>query len=114
MSARHQHGAVKHDGNKIRFGLIAPEFLYAVAWVLTFGAKKYAPGNWAKGMDWSRPYDALLRHLNAWAAGDKGDPETGKSHLWHAACCLMFLIVYEIRGVGKDDRAENGLSRVKL
>ena len=32
------------------------------------------------------------------------DTETGYSHLWHAACCLMFLIAYEARGSGTDDR----------
>jgi hypothetical protein len=47
-----------------------------------------------------------MRHLTAWweRENDGLDEETGYSHLWHAGCCLMFLIAYEIRGVGKDDR----------
>jgi hypothetical protein len=28
----------------------------------------------------------------------------GYSHLWHAGACVLFLIAYEIRGVGEDDR----------
>jgi hypothetical protein len=77
--------------------------------VLAFGAWKYAAGNWALGMDWSRPLDALDRHWMAWKGGEKCDPETGYSHLWHMGCCLMFLIAYEARSVGRDDRIECGL-----
>lgn len=62
--------------------------------------------NWEKGMDWSRPFSALHRHLEAWWNGENHDPETGYSHLWHAGCCILFLIAYERRGIGKDDRPE--------
>jgi hypothetical protein len=72
--------------------------------VLAFGAGKYSPRNWENGMNWSRPFAALIRHLTAWWEGDSKDPETGYSHLWHAGCCIAFLISYEIRGVGTDDR----------
>lgn len=96
--------AMKFDGDKVRMELIPPELMEAVGTILTFGAKKYADRNWEQGMSWSRVYGALLRHLNAWWSGDSLDPETGKSHLWHAACCITFLIAYEQRGVGTDDR----------
>lgn len=94
----------KDDGDKIRMELLPPELLTAVASILTFGAKKYDDRNWEKGMAWSRVYGALLRHLNSWWAGEQCDPETGKSHLWHAGCCIAFLISYEERKVGIDDR----------
>lgn len=96
--------AIKFDEDKIRMEYIPPEFLEATATILTFGAKKYSPRNWESGMEWGRVYGALLRHLNAWWGGQDKDPETGESHLWHAACCLCFLITYEMRGIGKDDR----------
>lgn len=96
--------ATKFDNDKVRLDLIPPEFVTALGTILTFGAKKYAPRNWEKGMDWGRVYASLQRHLNAWWGGEKLDPETGKSHLWHAACNICFLVVYEIRGVGNDDR----------
>ncbi len=102
-------GAQKHDAGKdSRPELIAPEFITATSTILAFGAVKYADGNWSKGMRWSRPYGALQRHLNAWWGGERADPETGKSHLWHACCCLMFLVAYEVRGIGTDDRKEVG------
>lgn len=97
-------GARKDDGEKIRMELLPPELIEATATVLTFGAQKYAARNWEKGMQWGRVFGALMRHLWAWWRGERGDPETGYSHLWHAACCLAFLIAYEQRGVGEDDR----------
>lgn len=60
--------------------------------------------NWELGMDWSRVFGALMRHMWSWWKGEKLDPETGKSHLWHAGCCIAFLIAYEERNVGNDDR----------
>lgn len=94
---------VKFDIDKIRMELLPPELMTAVATILTFGATKYTDRNWEKGMKWSRVYGALLRHLVAWSSGEKTDPETGKSHLWHAGCCIAFLITYEMREVGEND-----------
>lgn len=99
--------AVKHDTEKPRYDLIPPEFLEATATILTYGAQKYADRNWERGMAWGRVFAALMRHLWAWWRGENVDPETGKSHLWHAACGVAFLIAYEARGVGVDDRAKN-------
>lgn len=95
---------VKFDGGKPRYDLLPPEFLEATAVVLTFGAEKYAPRNWEKGMSWGRVFSALMRHMWAWWRGQKADTETGFSHLHHAAACLAFLIAYEARGAGEDDR----------
>ena len=96
--------ATKFDEGKAPLDLLPPELLYATAQVLAFGAQKYEAYNWSKGMKWSRVYAALQRHLWTWWGGDNKDEETGYSHLWHAACCIAFLIAYEIRGTGEDDR----------
>jgi hypothetical protein len=106
---------LKFDDSKPRLDLIPPELIFAVAHVLTFGANKYADRNWELGMKWGRVFGASMRHLWAWWGG-KGpsttsflfgelDVETGFSHLWHAACCITFLIAYEERNIGTDDRA---------
>ena len=94
----------KSDEGKPRFDLIPPEFLWGMAEVLQFGAKKYDANNWANGADWGRYYGALQRHLNMWWAGEDYDAETNVSHLSHAACCLAFLVAYQNRGLGRDDR----------
>lgn len=104
LSAKRPPVGTKHDAGKVRMELLPPEFLNAVAEIITFGAEKYAPRDWEQGMDYGRVYGALQRHLNAWWSGQDTDDETGKSHLWHAGACLAFLITYEQRGVGKDDR----------
>lgn len=60
--------------------------------------------NWELGMSWSRVFGAAMRHLWAWWKKEDKDPETGYSHLWHAFTCIAFLIAYEQRNAGKDDR----------
>lgn len=101
----------KFDSDKIRLELVPSEFLFATASVLTKGAEKYEEWNWAKGIKYSRVIGALLRHIGCWAMG-RGpttksfmfgdlDSEWGFSHLWHASCCLAFLICYE--EWGRDD-----------
>ena len=99
---------IKHDSGKPRMELVAPEMMTALGSVLGFGADKYAARNWELGMSWGRVFGALMRHLWAWWRGETADQETGYSHLWHAACCIMFLIAYEQRQVGEDDRARLG------
>lgn len=95
---------IKFDTEKPRPDLISPELIESLAVVLQYGANKYAPRNWEKGMSWSRPFGALMRHMWAWWKGENKDGETGFSHLAHAACCIMFLLTYEARNVGVDDR----------
>ena len=46
----------------------------------------------------------MRRHMTAWWAGEDNDADTGMPHTWHAACCLAFLISYQARGIGTDDR----------
>jgi len=95
---------VKFDEGKPPYHLLAPELLEATASVLSSGAEKYGERNWEGGMSWSRPFAALMRHMWAWWRGENTDDETGMSHLWHAACCIMFLIAYEERKIGEDNR----------
>ncbi len=96
-------GGVKRDTGKPRFDLLAPDAMLQLVKVLTAGAQKYDAHNWCKGMDWSRPYAAMLRHLNAWHQGETYDPETGLPHLAHAMCNVMFLLSFELRSVGAND-----------
>lgn len=98
-----EHG-IKHDQNKIRMDLVPWDVVTEIAKILTFGAKKYEDRNWEKGFNWSRVYGALQRHLCLWFQGQDRDPETGRSHLAHAGCCLFFLLAFVLRGNGCDDR----------
>ena len=84
--------------------LLPPEAMIEIAEVLQFGANKYGDHNWRAGLDWSRVVGAVLRHIFAWLGGENNDPESGHSHLAHAACGLMFLLTYKATKAGKDDR----------
>lgn len=97
-------GAKKFDTGKPNFDLLPPEALAEVQRVLEFGAAKYEPHNWRKGMAWRRLLGAVFRHLFAFAAGEDKDPESGLSHLAHASCCILFLLSYTVTGAGTDDR----------
>ena len=99
---------VKSDENKSRYDLLPSELLEETAQVLAFGAQKYSDNNWVKGASWSRYFSAMMRHMWAWWRGEDNDPETGYSHLAHAACCLGFLMAYQRRSLGKDDRVKGG------
>lgn len=83
---------VKYDTEKTRLELLPFEQIEQIAEVLTIGAKKYSDDNWKKVMPRSRYIGASLRHIFSWIRGEKLDKETGKSHLAHAVCCLLFLM----------------------
>lgn len=105
MSGTSPATAIKHDSNKLRMDLIPPEAELALAEILTYGANKYADRNWEKGFEggpqanWDRIYGALRRHLLMYLLGERLDQESGKPHLWHALCCMAFLVTYEVRGM---------------
>lgn len=87
---------VKFDNDKPQWTLVPFKAMTEVVDVLTYGAKKYAPDNWKKVPDARRRYiDAGFRHFIAYASGEKLDPETGKSHLAHAMCCMLFLLAFD-------------------
>ena len=86
----------KADRGKLRMSLFPVEALVGTLEVLELGAAKYSPDNWKKVPNArERYYDAAMRHLLAWKGGEKLDPETGKSHIHHVACCVAFLQWFE-------------------
>jgi len=96
--------AMKFDGDKLPVNLLSTEALNQTAAVLKFGADKYHAHNWRDGFAWSRPLAAAMRHIMAFNDGEDKDPESGLSHLAHAACCIMFLLEFEKTHPELDDR----------
>ena len=83
----------KHDSNKPKWNLLPWVAQTEVVKALTFGEKIYGADNWRHVPDGNSRYlAAALRHIVAWATGEKHDPESGLHHLAHAVCCLLFLI----------------------
>lgn len=101
--------ATKYDSSKPRYDLLPPEALEEIVKVLGFGASKYEPRGWEKGLPYSRYFGAVMRHLWAWWRGEDLDPESGLSHLAHAGACVLFLLAYVKWGhQTTDDRPRKG------
>ena len=98
----------KFDTGKPRISLVDPKFILGVADILTFGAEKYGANNWktAKDIDTFRFKDAALRHLLSYLDGELIDTESGKPHLHHAACNLMFLDYFDRRRPRIDSKSK--------
>ncbi len=98
-------GGAKLDAGKNPLELLPFDAIEEVGRILEFGAKKYARRNWEKGISYSRVAGAVLRHTFKWIMGEDRDPETGRSHMAHAACECLFLVAFELRGrTDLDDR----------
>src|SRR5690606_33038492 len=86
---------LKFDTDKLRYDLIPVSALEALAKVLTVGAKKYKPNNWLECKEPERYIAALMRHIEAYRAGewlDDGEGGTGLPHLACAMTNLAFLL----------------------
>lgn len=88
-------GGLKYDAGKLRYSLIPPEATRALAEVLTFGARKYAPNSWQTVPNAPERYlDALIRHLEAHRSGELYDPESNLPHVYHLLCNAAFLAYF--------------------
>lgn len=111
-------GALRYDKNKPMMELISPIAMIGLAQVLTKGAAKYSPGNWRKGMEWSRSIGSLQRHMAEYMMGNDYDTDpncetcksnncknhTGELHIDMVLCNAMFLSEYARTHKELDDR----------
>ena len=96
--------AKKFDQGKPRMSLLPWRALMEVAKVATMGAKKYGAYNWLKGMQWTRLMDAGMRHDVEWLERNDTDDESGFNHLAHSIINRLFLLEYQLKNLGEDDR----------
>jgi len=94
----------KNDVDKLRFDLVPPEAIEALARALTYGANKYDDRDWEHGMAWGRLFAAAMRHLWTWWRGVELDEESGLHHLDHALASVAMLATLVERAAGEDDR----------
>ena len=99
----------KHDDDKSPLHLVPMDVMFEIADIMKHGAEKYPERNWERGMDWHRPFRACMSHLIKWFwkiddGYGPGIDESGHSHLYHAACNILFLCAYQKRNVGNDNR----------
>ena len=99
--------ADRFNNGKLRWSLISWEALKPMVQVLMFGAEKYEPNNWKKGLKYSTISESLQRHLYSFMEGEDNDPESKLSHLGHILCNAMFLSWMFIFRKDLDDRDIN-------
>ena len=88
----------KADDGKAPWHLVPVDAMTEIVDVLNFGALKYGERNWENGIKYSRVFSAAMRHMWAWWMGEDNDPESGKSHLAHAGCCVLFALHFSLNG----------------
>ncbi len=82
----------KKEEGKPEPSLVYKSFIDGVARVRAYGVKKYGrPNDWRTTPS-TRHFDAALRHLFAFMAGEELDEASNLSHLYHAAANIMFEI----------------------
>lgn len=98
-------GGIKASIGKRPLHLLPRDAIEAVADVMALGAARYGDRNWERGLSVSDLVRAADGHLWDWflRRNDGRDPQFGTSHLAHAACCVLFLLAHELRGL-PDDR----------
>ena len=84
--------SLRYNNGKPDFSLLPMSTLTEVVRVLEYGASKYERNNWLKPTSWDISYACLMRHMSAWQAGEDNDPESGRSHLAHAACNILQML----------------------
>ena len=75
------------DVNGVRYDLVPPEGIEAVAKAMYVGAINHGDNNWKKGLKHSVYINHALRHINLYRKGCKEE-----DHLGHALANLMMLI----------------------
>lgn len=88
--------AVRFNKGKLDWSLMPWDSLEEILKVLEFGKIKYSSWNWSKGegFTYTSLFGCISRHLFAWIRGEDNDPESGLSHIAHAACNLLFLLYF--------------------
>ncbi len=101
---------VKSEGHKdakdIQIHAIPWEALQEIGKVYHYGAtdRGYGDYNFRGGYDWTLTFDAMMRHAWAFWNREDNDPESGFSHMAHAAWHAITLCFFSLTKRGNDDR----------
>lgn len=88
----------KDTKGKPPISLVPPYAIEEIARIRAFGNEKYgSPWGWLDNVSSGEFIDAALRHLLKWNRGETTDPESGLSHLAHAATSVVMALEIETR-----------------
>jgi hypothetical protein len=97
--------ALTHDEGKPPLAHLPWAGIDEVAHVQAYGHLKYHDyNNYRKGMEVGRNLSCAIRHIRAYMEGQDLDIESGRNHLGHAACRLLFVLQNIHDGTVIDDR----------
>jgi hypothetical protein len=82
---------IRENSGKPKWSLVPQSALLPMVDVLTFGANKYAPFNWQKGLSIVETCESLKRHLDAFMEGEDFDKESLQHHIGHIQCNALFI-----------------------
>lgn len=82
--------ALRYNKGKRKWSLVHFRSLEPMVEALEFGANKYAPNNWKKGLDRKEILESLQRHLGYLMDGEDIDPDSKVHHIGHILCNAMF------------------------
>ena len=97
-------GGTKNDNSKAPIHFLHRSFLEGTALAQKFGAAKYGDWNFTRGIAYLRLCDAAIRHIIAFMWREDNDPESGLSHIDHAAANLNMLKFMMKERPDMDDR----------
>lgn len=81
---------MRFNKGKVRWSLVPQSALKPMVEVLEFGASKYAPFNWQKGLSMNEILESMKRHLDELMEGRDHDVESTLHHIGHIQCNAMF------------------------
>ena len=81
---------LRYNEGKRKWSLVHFQSLELMIEVLEYGATKYAPKNWQKGLDKAEILESLQRHVCKLFDGEEIDTESGIHHIGHIMCNAMF------------------------
>lgn len=94
------HGMRFNDG-KLKWGYMHYKSMEPMIRVLMFGAQKYEPFNWQKGLKKEEVLESMQRHLAKIMDGEENDPESGLNHIGHVMCNAMFWSYMDLKERGE-------------
>jgi hypothetical protein len=103
MSSSNQ--SLRFNQHKLRWSLVDFDSLTEMLLVLEFGAEKYAPNNWRKGLHREEILESVQRHLIELFENKEMDGESKLHHMGHIMCNAMFYLHHAKNGTFSKERA---------